>query len=345
MEQVDVVAVVGTCAPERLRYAKRLAAMTQRVFVPAYRLALSPDPIDEAAALAPWTDQPAGAVFEFPEIASTTELIGTFARPDGATLLTGVICVADAGHLLEDLQRDDYVVRHPLPWQHSALTHYVAHAMLTVTQLEYASMIALVNWATLTPDELSTVMALVGRLSPQAELRLHREVVEPWRPGVPFAVGQERPGWVGLLNGDHAPQPGDARVSAFRYENIRPLHPGRLQRLLDERIEPGAFGTVVRSAGFCRLASRPHTVAQWDHVGQMISFEPLGRDDELGDDEELLALGQELAVIGIDLDQEGLTAALDEAALSDEELAAGPEAWARFADPFPAWSTAPDRSE
>lgn len=68
MQHVDVVAVVGACAPERARYAKRMAAVTGRELVPATRLAVSPDPVDEAATIAPWITAPAGAVIELPHI-------------------------------------------------------------------------------------------------------------------------------------------------------------------------------------------------------------------------------------------------------------------------------------
>jgi G3E family GTPase len=188
-------------------------------------------------------------------------------------------------------------------------------------------------------------MALVSNLGPRARLRLDHGQTEFRLSGTPYAVGQERPGWVGVLNGEHDPHMSDPHVSAFRYENIRPLHPGRLQELLDERIEPGEFGTVIRSAGFCRFATRPSAVGRWDHVGRMISFDPLGRDDALGAGEDLLALGQDLALIGLDLDREALAVALDHAALSDAELAAGPDAWAGYPDPFPAWPKAAERAE
>ena len=124
---------------------------------------------------------------------------------------------------------------------------------------------------------------------------------------------------------------------------MRPLHPGRLHALLDERIEPGEFGQVIRSAGFCRFATRSGVTARWDHVGRMISFEPAARDAEL--DGELLAVGQELAFIGVDLDVGALTAALDATALTDDELTAGAGVWASYPDPFPAWDRAPHRAE
>ncbi|WP_176714717.1 GTP-binding protein [Leifsonia xyli] len=182
------------------------------------------------------------------------------------------------------------------------------------------------NSAALSRAELSTVIALISHLSPQARLRVHQDAIEPWVPGEPFTAGQERPGWIGLLNDDYEPHLTDPRVTAFRYENVRPLHPVRLRRLLN-RLETDAFGTVIRSAGFCRFASRPHVVAHWDQVGRTISFDPLSHDDTLEDDQEFLALGQELAIIG--LDTGGLTAALDDTALTDGELTAGPTLWTK----------------
>ncbi|RBO90623.1 GTP-binding protein [Nocardia puris] len=331
MRQVDVLAVIGTCAPERGHYASRLAETTRRTFVPAHRLTTTSDPVEHAATLTSWPCESDGILIEFPTTTPATEVIGTFSGD--ATTLTGVVCVADAAHLLGDLRRDNNI--------HAAGTspeHDTPYAKLTVTQLEYASTIVLVNWTALPTATLSTVMGLVSHLSPRARVHLHQDPPEPWRPGEPYTIAQDRPGWIGLLNDDHAPRLTDPGVSAFRYENARPLHPGRLQHLLD-RLESGTFGTVVRSAGFCRLATRPHTVALWDHVGHIISFDPLTRDDELTADDDLLALGQDLAFIGLGLDPTALTTALDETALTDAEFAAGPQHWTHYPDPFPAWIT------
>lgn len=343
MDAVGVIAVVGACGPERGHYAKRLAQMTNRAFFPASRLTGSPDPAQEAAVLASWTDPAAGAVMELPDEVPATELIGAFVDFDERTRLLGLVCVVDAAHVLDDLHRDDYL---PLRDADSGLAApLAARAQLTAWQIEYASTIVLVNWKALTPPDLAVVMALLNHLSPRARLRMHRDATPHLEAGEAYSVEQDRPGWVCLLNGDFDPHMTDRRVSAFRYEQVRPLHPGRLKRLLDDRIEPGEFGAVVRSAGFCRLATRPNTVAQWEHVGRVISLNPLAIDDRLEDEEELLALGQDLAFIGIRLDRDGLVAALGQAALTDEELAAGPAAWLAFPDPFPVWATATDRSE
>lgn len=361
MDEVDVLAVIGTCAPERARYAARLAAASGRVLFPARRLGMAPDPVDEAVGLVPWTDRAAGAVCEFPTMTMPTRLIGALADEGSRISLTGIVCVADAAHLLDDLQRDHYLARTRLG-PLGASTEYLAHAVLTMMHLEYASMIVLVNWEPLPTPELSTVLALVSHLSPRARLRLDHGALELPERGEPYEVGQERPGWVAILNREHEPHMTDTRVAAFRYEQLRPFHPLRLHRLLDDRIEQGEFGTVIRSAGMCRLATRPDIIAEWEHVGHMFSLDPLalgapeatehldGTDcphdaDDPDGEHEILALGQDLAFIGLDLDTAALTEALDAAALTDDELSAGPAEWQRYPDPFPAWIGIPEHSD
>lgn len=46
---------------------------------------------------------------------------------------------------------------------------------------------------------------------------------------------------------------------------------------------------------------------------------------------------QEMAVIGVGLDEQLARSALDACLLTDQELAAGPSSWMRLADPFPEW--------
>lgn len=342
MDAVGVIAVVGTCGPGRLRYAKRLAKLTNRAFFPASRLAGSPDPAQEAAVLSSWTDPAAGAVVELPDEVPAPELIAAFTDQEERTRLIGLVCVVNAAHLLDDLNRDDYL---PLRDAGNGIAAPLnARALLTVMQIEYASSIVFVGWEAVPPAELATIMALVSHLSPVARLRLHERRVERVQSTDPYTPEQSRPGWVSVLNGDFDPHMTDPRVSAFRYEQVRPLHPGRLMAVLD-RIEDGEFGVLVRSAGFCRLATRPQVTAQWEHVGRMFSLDPLAGDDRLADDEELLAVGQDLALIGLRLERDRLAPALDDAALTDDELAAGPTAWSEFADPFPVWQTAGDRAD
>lgn len=334
MQQVDVVAVVGTCTPERARFAAEFARETHRAHIPAGRLAMSPDPVDEADALAPWADEPGGAVLEFPPTVPPTQIIGRFAYGVPAARLVGLTCVVDAPHLLDDIARDDYLVHRG----RGGGRVFRARALATVTQIEYASTVVLANWEPLATDDLSTVLAVVSALGPKARIRLRPAPYPAPDATRPYDAAQDRPGWIALLNDDHEPHMTDSRVTSLRYQSVRPFHPKRLERLLDDRIEAHAFGTVLRSAGFCRLATRPTVTAHWEHVGSMLSLPAVSDDADLGDDDEMLAPGQDIAIIGLDLDPAGLLRAFDEAVLTDAEFAAGPDAWARYEDPFPSWA-------
>ncbi|MGO2110337.1 MAG: GTP-binding protein [Pseudoclavibacter sp.] len=336
VNSVEVIAVVGACAPERAEYARWLAETTGRTLVPATRTAAGPDAYSHAVDLASEAGlaNSVGVVVEFPRASDPIDVIGSMADETGELRLASVVCVADALHLLSDLTRDDDI---------DALAPgepAIASALLTARQLEYASTIVFVNWAPLATEDLSIIMALACHLSPRARLRMQGSGAPGPLPGASeYSRAQERPGWVGLLNSEFDPHMTDRRVSAFRYEHLRPAHPGRLRRMLEEQLGAARFGEVIRSAGFCRLATRSQHSAHWEQVGPTISLSPIDDGGESDAGVELVAFGQELAIIGIDLDHDGLTAALDAVALTDAELAAGPAAWAEFSDSFPAWPT------
>lgn len=340
MSSEDVTVVVGACAPERRRLARRLARETSRRLIPASRLARETHPIEAAAAAIVDPEPGAGIVVEFDATTPITEVIGAFTSFDEGGRLTGVMCVVDALHLLDDLAADDFVITE-VDADGTALD-CTARALLTVTQMEFASAVIIVNWERIVTPELAMIMAVVSHLSPLARLRLDGSPTSAAIEPVPYRREQQRAGWIGVLNGEADPHMTDPRVSAMRYEHLRPLHPGRLQAFLD-RVEAGTFGQVLRSAGFCRFATRTGRVLYWDHVGRTIEFREADPDPHASELEggDLPATGQELAFIGIDLDQTAIRLALDAVALSDAEFTAGPEAWAGYSDPFPRPAAAP----
>lgn len=144
---------------------------------------------------------------------------------------------------------------------------------------------------------------------------------------------QAAPGWVCCINGEHEPWFHDAHVQTLLYRNLRPFHPERLLATFNGPIGSGRLGTVIRSAGFCQLATRLPRIGLWSHVGQMITLDPtpfLSTDPRHPS-------GQELVLTGLGLDGRGIVAALDAATLDDEEFTAGPAHWNTLADPLTPW--------
>ncbi|PWK93017.1 GTP-binding protein [Fulvimonas soli] len=188
-----------------------------------------------------------------------------------------------------------------------------------------------------------------------------------------YERAQAAPGWVKELMGQHTPETEAYGIASFVYAQRRPFHPARLQDLLLRGI-PG----VLRAKGFFWLASRMDWVGELAIAGGATETRPAGhwwasrrrvRDglrrpfaaadldvpppgaDELPDAGQRAALArqwtspygdrrQELVLIGVDLPERAIRAALDRCLLREEEWRAGPTAWARMPDPFPAWTPA-----
>lgn len=131
----------------------------------------------------------------------------------------------------------------------------------------------------------------------------------------------------------------------------RPFHPERLKALFASEW-PG----VIRSKGFFWLATRMAEVGEWAQAGAASRTSRAGlwwaaiRRSAWPTDEaekaEILCerrepygdRRQELVLIGINMDEAGLRAALNRSLLTDEELAAGPKHWKKLHDPFPDWN-------
>lgn len=110
-------------------------------------------------------------------------------------------------------------------------------------------------------------------------------------------------------------------------------------------------------------ATQPHVMALISQAGGVVHVEPVATwwadtpreewpDDPLERieierrwDESFGDRRQEVAIIGIDMDEAAIVAQLDACLLDDDELASGPGAWRALADPFPAWRSACELEE
>ncbi|MGI5500791.1 GTP-binding protein [Lentzea sp. CA-135723] len=198
---------------------------------------------------------------------------------------------------------------------------------LLVDQVEFANVLV-VNKTDLAQD-LPRLDALLRRMNPSARvLHTRRGVVElsdVLDTGLydPITAAQA-PGWAAELAGGHTPETEEYGIRSVTYRASRPFHPARLAHALSD------WEGVLRSKGFCHIASRPDVLAVWSQAGPNLVIEP----------GQLLSsptARQELVFIGVDLDVTEPARRLDPALLTDAELAAGPEAWRTFEDPLPEW--------
>lgn len=198
---------------------------------------------------------------------------------------------------------------------------------LLVDQVEFADVLV-VNKTDLAED-LDRLDAVLRRLNPSARLVHTRrgavELSDVLDTGLydPVTAAQA-PGWARELAGAHTPETEEYGIRSVTYRASRPFHPARLAEALSD------WEGVVRSKGFCHIASRPDVLAVWSQAGPNLVIEP----------GELLApprARQELVFIGVHLDLAEPARRLDPALLTDYELAAGPAVWRTFEDPLPEW--------
>mgnify|MGYP000591324422 CR=1 FL=1 len=204
-------------------------------------------------------------------------------------------------------------------------------ADLLVDQVEFADVLLLNKTDLVDPAHLGTVEATVRRLNPHARL-LHTqhgrvdlaEVLDTGRFD-PEAAAQS-PGWDEEIAMGHTPETEEYGISSMTFRSDRPFHPDRLASVLDRTRK------VLRSKGFCWIASRPDIAAIWSQAGPNLVIEPAQYWSTTD-----IAPGQEIVLIGIRLDRPELTAMLESALLTDDEMAQGAQAWLHYPDPLPAW--------
>lgn len=256
-----------------------------------------------------------------------------FPRDDGATLadlarLDTMVTVVDAAHFLPDLSRGDGLDERGLaPYEDDERTV----SDLLIDQIEFADVLVLNKLDLVGTETADRLRATLARLNPVARIvpatRGRVSVREVMGTGLfDLERAQEAPGWVRELNGDHVPETEEYGISSTVFRAERLFHAGRLWEFVTEGLDSGAFGQVLRSKGFFRLAERPEVTGLWSQAGSVARFEPSGAHGPG------TAQGQELVFIGTRLRAEALRAALTGCLLADGEAVPSH-------DPFPPWDT------
>lgn len=249
---------------------------------------------------------------------------------------------------------------------------------LLADQLEFADVVVVSKVDAADPARIADTERIVRALNRDAHIVHGRVGDVPLREILgtgrfDFVRAQLAPGWMKELRGEHTPETEQYGISSFAYRARRPFHPQRFHRLVTH----GLAG-VIRSKGFFWLASRMEWVGELSTVGaatmhQAAGFwfaarhrvdsrrvnEPLASGeaisapppapDDVRDPAEFAAMQrlwdplwgdrrQELALIGIGLDEAAVRADLDACLLSDREMRDGPVRWQKLPDPFPTWA-------
>ncbi len=255
------------------------------------------------------------------------EFDGGFSLGDVARLDT-MVTVVDASTFLTELARGEALADR---WLAAGDGDTRNIADLLVDQVEFADVIVLNKTDLVAPGDLGAVEAVVRRLNPTAKLIRSdhgavdiAEVLQTGRYD-PVAAAQVA-GWDEELAGGHTPETEEYGIGSMTFRSARPFHPKRLCDALDR------MTGLLRSKGFCWIASRPDIAAIWSQAGPNLVIEPA----QYWSTAEFEP-GQEIVFIGVNIDRATLRHLLRAALLTNAELAQGERRWRTFEDPLPRW--------
>ncbi|MGJ6121878.1 GTP-binding protein [Mycolicibacterium sp. Y3] len=248
--------------------------------------------------------------------------LGELARLD--TMVT----VVDASTFLTELARGQALAERDMSAGDGDARNI---ADLLVDQVEFADVLLLNKTDLVSAARLGAVETLLRRLNPSAKL-IHTDhgvvdLDEVLDTGLfdPIAAANA-PGWDEEIADGHAPETEEYGIASMTFRADRPFHPHRLASALEQ------MRGLLRSKGFCWIASRPTIAAIWSQAGPNLVIEPA----QYWSSTEI-APGQEIVFIGVRIDRDRIDALLREALLTDAELRVGEQHWTRFPDPLPAW--------
>ena len=289
----------------------------------------------------------------------------TFRDENGLSLsdlarLDTMVTVVDALNFLADYASTDSLIERDAALGADDNRNVVD---LLVEQIEFCDVLILNKIDLVSAEQLAQLERIVHALNPRAHIVHARfgqvpldQVLDTGR--FDFEAAANAPGWLQELRGSHLPESESYGITSFVYQARRPFHPNRLWHWMQQDW-PG----VVRSKGYFWLATRPDFAASWSQAGSVARHEAAGLwwsatpDSAWPDGADARAAimadwdskygdrMQELVLIGIEMDRDALTAALDACLISDAEMLACGEDYRGLADPFPVWQVAGEASD
>lgn len=264
------------------------------------------------------------------------------------TRLDCMVTVVDAYHFWQD-----YNTRETLQDRSQEAgegdTRGVVH--LLIDQVEFCDVLIMNKCDMVSEDELVKLEAALRSLQPRAKIiRTSHGKVDPKEilntHLFDFEAASRSAGWIQELQKEHhTPETEEYGISSFVYSRKKPFHPERLLQWLGSWPKE-----VVRSKGLMWVATRNHLALSFSQAGVSRQISPAGLwVAALSEEERLAYFGGEfvktpdwdeqwgdritkLVFIGVSLDRDKIIETLDEALLTEEEMASN---WRAFNDPLP----------
>ncbi|WP_414164579.1 zinc metallochaperone GTPase ZigA [Superficieibacter sp. BNK-5] len=281
----------------------------------------------------------------------------TFAGDDGQSLssvarLDTMVTVVDAFNFLNDYESVDSIGARGESLGENDRRSVVD---LLIDQIEFCDVLVLNKTDLINDAQREKLTAILRSLNSRAKIITARFGQVPLEQVLDtglfdFDKAAEAPGWLKELRGEHTPETEEYGITSFVFRARRPFHPARFWQVMEN-----ALTGVVRSKGYFWLASRAEFAGSWSQAGG-VAREGLGGmwwasvpRDQWPTDEASLAYirenwlegvgdaRQELVFIGMDMNKASLTASLNTALLTDEEMAEGPAKWRHYPDPVAPW--------
>jgi G3E family GTPase len=286
----------------------------------------------------------------------------TFADENGVSLsdvadLDTMVTVVDAVNFMNDYDQAKYLQD---TGESLGEEDERSVADLLVDQVEFADVILISKTDLVSSDDIERLTAILKTLNTDAKIvpisQGQVNIDEVLNTGLfDFERAQQAPGWLKEMRGEHVPETEEYGIGSFTYEARRPFHPEKFHEFLHGTDK---YGKLIRSKGYFWLASRPEFAGQWSQAGGIARYGFAGMfwkaipEKNWPTDEEYLAsiknswvepfgdMRQELVFIGQGLDKSGMTSALDDCLLSEEDVLRGKAYWTTLQDPFPVWEQA-----
>ena len=283
----------------------------------------------------------------------------TFADENGVSLsdvadLDTMVTVVDAVNFMKDYDEAKYLQD---TGESLGDEDERSVADLLVDQVEFADVILISKTDLVSSADIERLTAILKTLNTDAKIvpisQGQVDIDEVLNTGLfDFERAQQAPGWLKEMRGEHVPETEEYGIGSFTYEARRPFHPEKFHEFLHGTDK---YGKLIRSKGYFWLASRPEFAGQWSQAGGIARYGFAGMfwkaipEKNWPTDEEYLAsikkswvepfgdMRQELVFIGQGLDKSGMTSALDDCLLSEEDVLRGKAYWTTLQDPFPVW--------